>query len=190
VEAARKRAEEQILNLAQFDKLTGLVNRNLFQERVAQALLLAKRQKKKVALLYIDLDRFKPINDTFGHEAGDLVLQEVARRLLDSVRESDTVARIGGDEFVVVLQGIQDQQEAAPSAQKILSALQYPFVVKGRELSVGASIGISCFPDDGEDMDSLLKKADAAMYHAKNQTGGNFTFSGKNSVSHEDDFRT
>ncbi|MBA4422751.1 MAG: hypothetical protein C0390_06555 [Syntrophus sp. (in: bacteria)] len=176
-EAARKKAEEQLLNLAHFDKLTGLVNRNLFQDRLTQALTMAKRQKKKFALLYIDLDRFKPINDAFGHEAGDTALQEVAGRLMATVRESDTVARIGGDEFVVILQSIQDKQEAAPLARKILSAIQHPFMVKGVERSVGASIGISCFPDDGEDMDALLKNADAAMYRVKNQAGGSFEFS-------------
>lgn len=176
-EAVRKKAEEQIRNLAHFDKLTGLVNRNLFQDRVTQSLTMAKRVKKKVALLYIDLDRFKPINDTFGHEVGDTVLQEVARRLMASVRKSDTVARIGGDEFVVILQNIQDKHEAAPVARKILSAIQHPFMVRGGEHSVGASIGISCFPDDGENMDTLLKKADAAMYRVKNQTGGSFKFS-------------
>jgi diguanylate cyclase (GGDEF)-like protein len=176
-EGARMRAEEQILNLAHFDKLTGLVNRNLFQDRMTQALTMAKRQKKKVALLYIDLDRFKPINDNFGHEAGDTVLQEVARRLMSSVRQSDTVARIGGDEFVVVLQRIENKQDAAPLAQKIITSMRNPFVAKGREHSVGASIGISIFPDDGEDMDTLLKNADAAMYRVKNHAGGGFEFS-------------
>jgi len=176
-QAAREQAEEQILNLAHFDTLTGLVNRNLFQDRVTQAITLAKRQKNKIVLLYIDLDRFKPINDTFGHETGDLVLQEVAKRLLASVRESDTVARLGGDEFVVILPEIQDKQQAVPLVQKILSAMQYPFMIKASEHSLGASIGISCFPDDGEDMDNLMKKADAAMYQVKNQGGGSFQFS-------------
>lgn len=175
-EAARKKAEEQILNLAHFDVLTGLVNRNLFQDRLTQTLTMAKRQKKKFALLYIDLDCFKQINDAFGHEVGDTVLQEVAGRFMATVRESDTVARIGGDEFVVILQSIQDKQEAAPLARKILSAIQHPFTVKGVEHSVGVSIGISCFPDDGENMDALLKNADAAMYRVKNQAGGSFEF--------------
>lgn len=177
-QTARAQAEEQILNLAHFDTLTGLVNRNLFQDRVTQALTLAKRQKNKIALLYIDLDRFKPINDTFGHETGDSVLQEVAKRLLASVRESDTVARIGGDEFVVVVPDIQDKQQVAPLAQKILAAMQFPFLIKAREHSIGASIGISCFPDDGEDMDALMQKADAAMYLVKSQTRGSFQFFG------------
>lgn len=175
-ETARRSAEKQILRLAHFDRLTGLVNRNLFHDRMAQALTLARRQARKVALLYIDLDRFKPINDTFGHEVGDLVLQEVAGRLSASVRKSDTVARIGGDEFIVVLQGLQDKQEAVPSAQKIINAMLRPFVAAGREHLLGASVGISCFPDDGVDMDTLIKKADDAMYHVKNQGGGCFRF--------------
>ena len=176
MEAARKKAEQQIINLAHFDNLTGLVNRHLFQDRMTQALTMTNRQKKKLVLLYIDLDRFKAINDIYGHEAGDTVLQEVAGRLVASVRESDTVARVGGDEFVVVLQGIQDKQEAAPVAQKILSTMHHPFLVKGREHSIGASIGISCFPDDGENIDTLMKKADAAMYLVKKQRGGSFRF--------------
>lgn len=175
-EAARRKAEEQIVNLAYFDRLTGLVNRNLFQDRLAHALAMARREKKKVALLYIDLDRFKPVNDLFGHEAGDRVLQEVADRLAALARASDTVARIGGDEFVVLLPDIHDKQDSAPLAQKILSAIERPFAVKGNEHSVGASIGISCFPDDGEDMDALMKNADAAMYLVKSRAGGGFEF--------------
>ncbi len=166
-EAARNQAEERVLGMAHFDRLTGLANRNLFGDRVAQALAMAKRQKKKIFLLYIDLDRFKPINDSFGHEAGDSVLQEVGKRLMASVRASDTAARIGGDEFVVVLQNIDDKRQAAAAAKKLLSSIQRPFVFKGCEHSVDASIGISCFPDDGEDMDALMKKADAAMYHGE-----------------------
>lgn len=176
-EAARERDEEQIFKMAHFDNLTGLVNRNLFQDRVVQAITVAKRQKKKVALLYVDLDRFKAINDTLGHEAGDSVLREVAKRLMELVRETDTVARIGGDEFVVVLQGIEDRQELAPLARKILASIRQPFLLKGSEHTVGASIGISCYPDDGEDLDVLMGKADAAMYQVKNQLGGSFRFS-------------
>lgn len=175
-ETAREQAEDEILTLAQFDKLTGLVNRNLFKDRANQALTLANRQKSKVGFLYIDLDRFKPINDSYGHEAGDSILQEVGKRLMASVRESDTVARVGGDEFVVILQNIQDMQQAASLAEKIISSLKHPFMVKGDTHSIGASIGISCFPDDGMDMDALLKKADAAMYQVKRQAGGNFRF--------------
>lgn len=175
-EVARRKAEEKTLKLANFDQLTGLVNRNLFQDRATQALTIAVRQKKKVALLYIDLDRFKPINDTFGHEVGDAVLQAVAGRLMASVRESDTVARIGGDEFVIILQGIRDKEEVELLARKIIASMRNPFEIKGKEHSVGASIGISCFPDDGEDVDTLLKKADAAMYQVKNLAGGDFEF--------------
>jgi len=176
-EAARVAAEKQISAMAHFDKLTGLVNRNLFQDRLTHALIMAKRQKDKVVLLYVDLDRFKPINDVFGHGAGDRVLQEVGKRLLGAARESDTVARVGGDEFAIVLQDIDDKQQAALLARKIISSMQEPFVVEGRECFVGASIGISCFPDDGEDMGTLMKKADAAMYHVKNEGGGSFRFS-------------
>jgi diguanylate cyclase (GGDEF)-like protein len=175
-ELARKKVEEEILCLAHFDRLTGLVNRNLFLDLMAQDFAMAKRQRKKVALLYIDLDRFKPINDNFGHAAGDAVLQEVGRRLLASVRESDTVARVGGDEFVVVLRGLHDKQGAALPAQKILAALGQPVLAKGIALAVGASIGISCYPDDGMDLDGLLKNADGAMYRAKNRAGGGIEF--------------
>lgn len=176
-EAARLEAEKQIETLAHFDRLTGLVNRNLFHDRLNQALAMAKRHKPKVGLLYIDLDRFKPINDTFGHKAGDDVLQEMAKRLMESVRESDTVARIGGDEFIVIMQGLQYKREAGPVAGKILAALEKPFTVQGAENNLSASIGISCYPDDGEDAETLMKKADEAMYRVKNSNGGGFEFS-------------
>lgn len=176
-EAARVEAEEKIMQLAHFDPLTGLVNRNLFHDRAKQALGLAKRNHKKVCLLYIDLDHFKPINDNFGHEIGDSVLREVAKRLVKSVRKSDTAARVGGDEFVIIIQGIDDKQDVVPIAQKILKNLQRPFVFKDNECVIGASIGISCFPEDGGDIDTLMKKSDTAMYKVKNQSRGSFEFS-------------
>lgn len=176
-EIIRKKAKEKIIKLAYFDQLTGLVNRNLFADRVTQAMAMAKRQQNKVALLYIDLDHFKAINDNSGHEAGDAVLKEVAVRLQIQVRQSDTVARVGGDELVVILQGLKNKHDAQPLAEKIISAIQQPMTVKGVTHSVGASIGISAFPEDGKDMDTLLKKADSAMYQAKKKKGGAFQFS-------------
>lgn len=176
-EVARAEAENQMISLAHFDRLTGLVNRNLFHDRVKQALSLAERHHKKVGLLYIDLDRFKLINDKLGHEAGDHVLRGVGERLVASVRRSDTVARIGGDEFVAIVQGIEDKPEVALVAQKILATLQHPSMFKGNECFIGASIGISCFPDDGMDVDTLMRNADAAMYKVKTHSLGGFEFS-------------
>lgn len=176
-EFARVEAEKHITILAHFDTLTGLVNRNLFHDRFKHALVMAERHRKKVCLLYLDLDRFKPINDNLGHEAGDHVLREVAKRLLDSVRKSDTVARLGGDEFVVIMQEVDEKQDAVPVAQKIHETMGHPFVVKGKECLLGASIGISCFPDDGADVDTLMRKADATMYKVKGHSHGGFEFS-------------
>jgi len=175
-EAARLAAEQQIINLAYFDALTGLVNRQLFRDRLHHSLALARRNGNRLGLLYADLDHFKPVNDQFGHEAGDRVLAEAAERLKDSVRGADTVARIGGDEFVVILEGLADRGEAAPIAEKIVQAFRTPFLVKGHPCKVGVSVGISCFPEDGENPDTLLQRADGAMYWVKKQRGGGSEF--------------
>jgi diguanylate cyclase (GGDEF)-like protein len=172
----QQKAEERITRLAHYDQLTGLVNRHLFNDRIRQILNLAKRHQKKAALLFIDLDHFKPINDRLGHEAGDAVLKEVARRLLESVRTSDTVARIGGDEFVVVLQDIERCQDAGLSAQKIIKSLSRPIYVGKNKCVIGASIGISIYPSDGEDIDILQKKADEAMYKVKESRKNDYGF--------------
>lgn len=162
----RQQAEERARHLALHDALTGLPNRRLLQDRLAHSLAHAKREGRGVAVMFIDLDRFKTINDTLGHATGDEVLREMARRLRADLRESDTVSRVGGDEFVVILPNAGNE-EIATTASKVMGALSHPCVVQGRELHVTPSIGISVFPDDGDEPAKLLSHADAAMYHAK-----------------------
>ena len=171
-ELARLAAERQILNLAYFDGLTGLVNRQLFEDRLRHSLALARRNGSQVGLLYVDLDRFKPVNDRYGHEAGDRVLIEAAERLKECVRGADTVARIGGDEFGVILEALVHRQEAVAAARRIDEAFARPFLVMGHECHVGASVGIGCYPEDGEEFETLLTKADKAMYRAKKEQRG------------------
>lgn len=163
----RRPAQHRIQSLAYYDDLTGLPNRTLLFERLHQALVNARRNKRAVAVLFLDLDRFKPVNDTLGHSVGDLLLKEVAGRLQGCVRESDTVARLGGDEFVVVLTNLNDAGEVALVAQKILDTLRPPVQIEGHEVVVTASIGISLFPDDGDEDEVLIRNADMAMYWAK-----------------------
>jgi diguanylate cyclase (GGDEF)-like protein len=163
----RKEAEEQMKRLAHHDTLTDLPNRILFNDRLHQAINTAKREKGRLALMFIDLDKFKPVNDTYGHAVGDLLLQEVASRLLGCVRDSDTVSRIGGDEFVILLSTIESESDATLVAGKILNSLVQPFELTGIRLSISSSIGISIFPDHGSDEKRLTKHADIAMYHAK-----------------------
>jgi diguanylate cyclase (GGDEF)-like protein/PAS domain S-box-containing protein len=163
----RKLLEEQLRHLSNFDILTDLPNRTLLGDRMRQALASAKRDKARLALMYVDLDDFKPVNDTLGHSAGDLLLKEAARRMQDCVRASDTVARIGGDEFVVLLPVIESSQDAVVVAEKIRFALCQPFSLCGQDIRISSSIGIAIYPDDGSDGKSLLNNADAAMYYAK-----------------------
>ncbi len=172
----RKQDEAQIQRQANFDALTGLPNRSLFADRLAHSLRSARRENWLVALLFIDLDHFKSINDTLGHVVGDNLLQQVAKRLRSCVRESDTVARFGGDEFVVLLDDIKKASIAAKTAKKIIAALQVPFDLDGREGYIGASIGITLFPTDGQDGDTLLRNADMAMYRAKSAGRNNYQF--------------
>ena len=162
--------------LAYHDGLTGLANRSLFAKLLAQSLANAQRQGRELAVAFLDLDRFKQINDTLGHEAGDQLLQEVARRLQGCVRSSDTVARLGGDEFVVLMPELVDGKYAANVAQKVLMAISRPFVLIGHEFRVTASIGISVYSRDGLDEQTLTKNADAAMYRAKSEGKNNFQF--------------
>jgi diguanylate cyclase (GGDEF)-like protein/PAS domain S-box-containing protein len=184
----RKRSEREIHRLAYYDSLTGLPNRVLFKDRVTQAIAHARRYQYHLALLFLDLDRFKMINDTLGHNVGDLLLKHVADRLADSVRHSDSIgrsreteqthelARLGGDEFTVLLTNLRDVQDASKVARRILEALARPFLVGGQEIFVTVSIGIAIFPVDGESVDVLLKNSDTAMYHAKEQGRNNFQY--------------
>jgi diguanylate cyclase (GGDEF)-like protein/PAS domain S-box-containing protein len=172
----RKLAEEKLLHLANHDPLTGLFNRALLHDRLSQATTYAMRAGRHVAVLFIDLDRFKNINDSLGHDAGDQVIVEVARRLSANVREGDTVARLGGDEFVVVLADIAHESEIAAIARKILDALFVPVMMEGQELSPVGSIGVAVFPRDGDNATMLLANADAAMYRVKEMGCGNFQF--------------
>jgi diguanylate cyclase (GGDEF)-like protein len=185
---ARKQSEQEIHRLAYFDSLTGLPNRVLFKDRIAQAILHAGRYRTTLAVLFLDLDRFKVINDTLGHNIGDLLLKSVADRLAESVRHSDSVcrsegkeethslARLGGDEFTVLLTNLCDVQDAGKVARRIVEAIAKPFSIEGREIFVTVSVGIAIFPVDGESVDALLKNADSAMYHAKEQGRNNFQF--------------
>ena len=162
-------------SLALHDQLTGLPNRNLLHDRLTLALARVKRRNGKLVVLFVDLDRFKQVNDTYGHEVGNMVLVEAARRLTASIRSSDTVGRVGGDEFVVVLEK-SVREDASGIASKIIDALALPFEIGGKSCHIGVSIGISIAPEDGETMDALLQAADAAMYRAKEACGNCFFF--------------
>jgi len=176
----RKASEQRIHRLAYYDALTHLPNRTLFQDRLHTALQSAERQKSWVVLMFLDLDRFKPINDSLGHAAGDRMLKEMATRLLGCVAEDDTVARMGGDEFTLLLQPRVSREmalnRAIHVAEQILASLVRPFVLEGREFFVTASIGIALSPQDGNELSQLMKNADTAMYHAKERGKNNFQF--------------
>jgi diguanylate cyclase (GGDEF)-like protein/PAS domain S-box-containing protein len=169
----RKVAEERIQFLAYYDALTGLPNRTLLQDRLAKALAGASRRNDKVALLFLDLDGFKIINDSLGHSVGDLLLKQIADRLKRFSREQDTVARLGGDEFLIVLSDVKDIPDAAVAAERLMDAMTGGFVVQGHPLSVSCSLGISIFPEHGVDGETLIKHADAAMYSAKDNGRNN-----------------
>ncbi|MGY4516524.1 diguanylate cyclase (GGDEF)-like protein/PAS domain S-box-containing protein [Lysobacter sp. HA18] len=175
-DVSHAREQAQVLaHMAQHDSLTGLPNRVLFQDRLGQALAQLGRGNRG-AVLYIDLDKFKPINDTLGHPVGDKVLQEVAQRLRECVREDDTVSRQGGDEFVLLLQRLADPRDAARVAEKLIRSVEQPIIVDGHELRVGASVGISLFPQDARDARSLMKQADTALYHVKDTGRGRYSY--------------
>ena len=161
---------------ATIDTLTGLPNRQLFQDRLARAVLHNKRLKTRFALLFIDLDKFKIVNDTLGHAAGDQLLREVSTRIQQIVRESDTVARLGGDEFTVILNGVMENENIAKVAQLIIKNLSVPFALNGQQAIVGASIGIAVFPEDGIEETILIHNADSAMYQAKQNGRNNYCF--------------
>jgi diguanylate cyclase (GGDEF)-like protein len=172
----RKRAEDKLQRLAHEDALTSLPNRALLMDRLEQSIAQAKRLGQQFALLFVDLDHFKTINDTLGHEAGDRVLVEVARRLKKCVREMDTVSRLGGDEFMIILTDVHETRDVVKVAEKILKNLSQPFDLNGNEYFIGGSIGISLYPADGTDVDTLIRHADAAMYRAKDEGREGYQF--------------
>jgi diguanylate cyclase (GGDEF)-like protein/PAS domain S-box-containing protein len=172
----RKIAEQRVAHMAHHDALTGLPNRVLLRDRIQQAIAQAHRNGTQLAVLFLDLDRFKTINDSLGHQLGDRLLQSVASRILVCVREGDTVSRVGGDEFVIVIPGIGSSSDASSVASKILEVLASAFHLHGNDLHVAASIGISLYPADGSDAETLMRNADTAMYHAKDSGRGNFQF--------------
>ena len=174
----RKMTEEHLKHLAHHDVLTALPNRTLYLDRLGQQIRVAKREKKELAVLFVDLDRFKPVNDKYGHNVGDQVLKEIADRLADSVRSADTVSRIGGDEFTVIVGAMEQPDDAKVVAEKIRDEVCRPIEVQGVAHQLGASIGVSLFPQDGEDADTLTGKADMAMYAAKE--------SGRNAICYYD----
>jgi len=172
----KKRDEDEIAYRANYDALTGLPNRNLLAERLNQALKQARREGSRVAVMFIDLDFFKQVNDTLGHAVGDRLLQLVAERMRMCVRETDTIARLGGDEFVILLMDIDAIAPAGIVAEKLIAQMVEPFTIEGNELHIGASIGITIFPDDGRDVDTLFRNADLAMYRAKTMGRNNAQF--------------
>jgi diguanylate cyclase (GGDEF)-like protein/PAS domain S-box-containing protein len=172
----RKSVENQMRYLASYDGLTDLPNRTVLQERLADAIILAQRARQHVAVLFIDLDRFKNINDSLGHDVGDQVLKEAASRLSKALRTRDTVSRHGGDEFVVILTEIKNQSDVLTVVGKISHALSGPMMLQGHELYVSGSIGVSMYPQDGRNSVTLMKNADTAMYHAKKSGGSGFQF--------------
>ncbi|MBH0207788.1 MAG: hypothetical protein A4C66_13450 [Nitrospira sp. HN-bin3] len=172
----RKRAEERLTYLAQYDQLTGLVNRSLFRDRLVQAMARSKRLQQPLGLMLLDLDRFKPVNDTLGHSVGDQLLKVVAERLHECVREVDTVARMGGDEFTIILEGLMCEEDISLVARRITTSLSEPFMLGEHQVVISVSIGITIYPTDDHDIDELLTHADAAMYRAKQQGGNSFQF--------------
>ena len=174
--SAQKVAEKELRYLANYDHLTDLPNRSLLLERIKHAMASAKRRNKSIALFYVDLDRFKQVNDSLGHDCGDLLLIEVTRRLFALLRRDDTVARIGGDEFVILLESFKDVSYLGLVAQKIIDVVEKPVLLEGNEVSIGASIGIALYPDDASDSSELLRHADVAMYHAKQLGRNTFQF--------------
>ncbi|HUI72784.1 MAG TPA: diguanylate cyclase [Spirochaetia bacterium] len=162
-----KKTDEQLYHMAHYDSLTGLANRRQFHDLLRRALKTARRKKESIAIMFIDVDSFKEVNDTFGHRTGDQLLQEIGKRIQGCVRETDVVARLGGDEFTVILGGLQDPESVEPVARKLLQRLAQPVMIEQKEVRVTSSIGISILADDTSDPDSLIQNADLAMYRAK-----------------------
>jgi diguanylate cyclase (GGDEF)-like protein len=174
--ADRIKAEEAIKHLANHDALTGLPNRRLFNERINLEISRSQRNNQKIGIMLFDLDHLKKVNDSYGHNVGDLLLQSVAQRLLGLLRKSDTVARMGGDEFLLILPEMQQPGDAIQTADRILEALSTPFHLEGYQVDITTSIGIAFYPDDGDDVNTLVKKADIAMYKAKDKGGNVYHF--------------
>ena len=168
--------QDRIEHLALHDPLTGLPNSRLLVDRLSQALAAAKRAKRPMGVMYVDLDGFKPINDTYGHAAGDQVLKEFATRLRNALRETDSTARVGGDEFVAILGEIGEEADAVRAAERVITTASLPFEVDGRQVTVSASIGLALYPQHGEDGESLLQRADTAMYQAKRSGKNTYRF--------------
>ena len=171
-----KSAQLQMENLAFYDALTGLANRRLFKNRLAKSIKSAQRTRSTLALMFLDMDQFKRINDSMGHDAGDLLLQEVARRLSNCVRDRDTVSRIGGDEFTILLTDVNHTSDVLTVAEKLLEALSRPIRIKGQDITTSVSIGITLTPQDSSDPNTLMKNADLAMYRAKELGRNNVQF--------------
>jgi len=168
---ARKTSEQQLVHRAEHDSLTDLPNRGLFMDRLRSGIARAKRNNQPLALLFVDLNDFKPVNDLHGHQTGDRLLRVVAQRLIAAVREVDTVARVGGDEFAVILEAVTDIEDATAVAEKISESIGEPFSIDSRTLNIGASTGIAMYPCDGDEVSALLHHADAEMYRAKRAGG-------------------
>jgi diguanylate cyclase (GGDEF)-like protein len=169
-------SQRDVDHLAHHDALTGLANRLMLYDRLEHAIAVSQRTGRRIALIFMDLERFKDINDTRGHAVGDKVLKAVSNRLKKMVREVDTVARLGGDEFVILFDSIDDPRQIAPIAQKIIDGFRLPLEIDGQEYRLGVSIGISVYPQDGDNATELLDKADLAMYRAKKAGGDTFQF--------------
>jgi diguanylate cyclase (GGDEF)-like protein/PAS domain S-box-containing protein len=170
--SARKAAEQRVFRMAHYDALTDLPNRNLFGDRLEEAHKRARRHGEKLAIFFVDLNRFKPINDTYGHAVGDAVLREVSRRLKAGMRATDTIARVGGDEFMVLLEELRDIPEVEEIRQKLLQVLSQPMLLGNRQLSIGASIGFAVYPDHSEEIAELIALADKDMYRHKEASRG------------------
>jgi diguanylate cyclase (GGDEF)-like protein len=180
--AERKQLQVKLEEMATHDHLTGLPNRLLLLDRFNVASALARRNKARLAVMLLDLDRFKSINDTFGHEIGDSVLKAMGDRLTAVTRASDTVARLGGDEFMLVMPESNQRKDATATAQKIMDSFTEPFSIDGHQMNLSTSIGIAIYPDDAEDMETLMRKSDAAMYYAKGHGRNQFKFFGDGDV--------
>ncbi len=172
----RRRAEEEIRRLALTDPLTGLANRNQFHQRFKDALALARRQENLVGLMMLDLDKFKPVNDTYGHLVGDALLEKVADELRRCSRDTDTVARLGGDEFAMIIVDPKNDDALGMLAERVIEALSAGISISGHDLQIGASIGIACFPDHGGTPEDLMGRADKALYAAKEAGRNTFRY--------------